>query len=209
MRSAENSLGILENDLHYSISRLRIFAEGRPELQVASGVSLCFYYFFHTFFLRFFLNFTFRGRGREEEREGEKYQPAASHTPPIWDLAHNPGMCPDRESNLWPFVSQTGTQPTEPHQPGQTQNLQYIKRQKTEQAQNQTQIGQRCRDYQTGRFKQLGWACWGSGGESAHVGEQTGLWAQQGQAWPERHPGPVGLQLQQSTPQLTKPSSPR
>ena len=104
-------------------------------------------------FIHLFLE---RVEGREKGREGKKHRSVAFCVPPTWDLACNSGMCPDRESNLWPFVSQTGTQPTEPHQPGQTQNLQYIKRQKTEQAQNQTQIGQRCRDYQTGRFKQLG-----------------------------------------------------
>ena len=34
------------------------------------------------------------------------------------DLAHNPGMCPDWESNRQPFGSQAGAQSTEPHQPG-------------------------------------------------------------------------------------------
>ena len=48
-------------------------------------------------------------RVREGEREGEKYQCAvASHTPPTGDLACNPGMCPDWESNQRPF----GSQPT-------------------------------------------------------------------------------------------------
>ena len=42
----------------------------------------------------------------------------ASHVPPTGDLAHNPGMCPDWESNQRPFGSQAGTQSTEPHQPG-------------------------------------------------------------------------------------------
>ena len=42
----------------------------------------------------------FRERGREGEREGEKHQHVvASHTPPTGDLACNPGMCPDWESN--------------------------------------------------------------------------------------------------------------
>ena len=41
-----------------------------------------------------------RQRGREGEREGEKHQcVVASHVPPTGDLAHNPGMCPDWESN--------------------------------------------------------------------------------------------------------------
>ena len=38
----------------------------------------------------------------------------------VWlpgDLARNPGMCPDWESNQLPFASQAGTQSTEPHQP--------------------------------------------------------------------------------------------
>ena len=34
------------------------------------------------------------------------------------DMAHNPGMCPDWESNQRPFGSQATTQSTEPHQPG-------------------------------------------------------------------------------------------
>ena len=55
----------------------------------------------------------------EGEREGETHQCAvASRTPPIGDLAHNPGMYPDWESNQQPFGSQVGAQSTEPHQPG-------------------------------------------------------------------------------------------
>ena len=38
--------------------------------------------------------------------------------PQTGDLAHNPGTCPDRESNWQPFSSQAGAQSTEPHQPG-------------------------------------------------------------------------------------------
>ena len=37
--------------------------------------------------------------------------------PPTEDLAHNPGVCPDWESNRLPFGSQAGTRSTEPHQP--------------------------------------------------------------------------------------------
>ncbi|XP_053528661.1 sodium/potassium-transporting ATPase subunit gamma isoform X9 [Artibeus jamaicensis] len=44
-----------------------------------------------------------RERGREGKREGEKHQfVAASCTPPTGDLACNPGMCPDWESNWQP-----------------------------------------------------------------------------------------------------------
>ena len=41
----------------------------------------------------------------------------ASHTPTTGDLAHNPGMCPDWESNQG-FGSQAGAQSTKPRQPG-------------------------------------------------------------------------------------------
>ena len=41
----------------------------------------------------------FRKRRREEEREGEKHHVVASQAPPIGDLAHDPGMFPDWESN--------------------------------------------------------------------------------------------------------------
>ena len=39
--------------------------------------------------------------------------------PPTGDLAHNPGMCPDWESNQPAFGSQADTQSTEQYQPGQ------------------------------------------------------------------------------------------
>ena len=68
------------------------------------------------FFLRFYL---FIFREREREREAEKRQcVVASCVHPTGDLAHNPGMCPDWELNQWPFGLQTGTQSTEPYQPG-------------------------------------------------------------------------------------------
>ena len=61
------------------------------------------------FFLRFYL-FNLR-----EGQEGEKHQCVfASCESPTGDLTHNPGMCPDWESNQWPFGSQAGTQSTEP-----------------------------------------------------------------------------------------------
>ena len=48
----------------------------------------------------------------------ERDQSVASRTPPDGDLAHNPGLCPDWESNQRPFGSQAGTPSTEPHHPG-------------------------------------------------------------------------------------------
>ena len=77
-------------------------------------------------FLKIFLLFIFR-EGREGERKGEKHRcVVASHVPPIGDMAHNPGMCPDWESNQQPFGSQAGTQSTEPHQPGLNFTLLYV-----------------------------------------------------------------------------------
>ena len=51
----------------------------------------------------YFLNvlFIFRERRKEAEREGEKRQcVVAFHTPPLRDLAHNPGRYLAWESNL-------------------------------------------------------------------------------------------------------------
>ena len=64
------------------------------------------YYFFKKDFLYLFLQ---RGEGKEKERERkinvrEKYRSVASCTPPPGDLARNPSMCPDGESNLQPFT---------------------------------------------------------------------------------------------------------
>ena len=71
---------------------------------------------FDPYFVLFFFK---RERGREGEGEGEKHQcVVASHAPPTGDLAHNPGMCPNWESNQQPFGSQALAQSTEPHQPG-------------------------------------------------------------------------------------------
>ena len=54
----------------------------------------------------------------EKERERKIHVWLPLHVPPTGDLAHNPGMCPDWESNWRPFGSQVGTQSTEPRQPG-------------------------------------------------------------------------------------------
>ena len=59
--------------------------------------------------------------GREEEREGTKHQcVVASHAIPSGDLACNPAMCPDWESNWQPFGLQAHAQSTELHQPGRS-----------------------------------------------------------------------------------------
>ena len=62
-------------------------------------------------FFKILFIFFFRKKGKEGERVGEKYQcMVASSAPPTGDLAHNPGMCPEWESNWWPFGSQDGSQ---------------------------------------------------------------------------------------------------
>ena len=63
--------------------------------------------------------FIFREKEREGEREGETQEcVVASHAPPTGDLACNPGLCPDWESNQQPFGLQVCAQSTELHQPG-------------------------------------------------------------------------------------------
>ena len=67
--------------------------------------------------------FIFRGEGRKKKRERnfdcERIMNRLPLTyPQPRDLAPNPGMCPDRESNRQPFSLQDSAQPTEPHQPG-------------------------------------------------------------------------------------------
>ena len=69
------------------------------------------------FFLRFYL-FIFRERAREGEREGETSMCSCLSCTPTADLAHNPGMCPDWESNQRPFGSQARAQSPELHQWG-------------------------------------------------------------------------------------------
>ena len=64
-----------------------------------------------------FFNFFFFGEG-EGRRGKETSMCGCFSCPPNWDLAHNPGVCPDRESNQRPLGSQTCAQSTEPHQPG-------------------------------------------------------------------------------------------
>ena len=56
-------------------------------------------------FKNFYL-FIFTERGREGDREGEKHQCVVASR-----LAHNPGMCPDQESNWRPFDSQPALNP--------------------------------------------------------------------------------------------------
>ena len=67
--------------------------------------------FFSFFFLKGCI-YLLLGKGREGEREGEKHQcVVAFHAPPTWDLACNPGTCPDWELNLDPLVHRLALNP--------------------------------------------------------------------------------------------------
>ena len=63
-----------------------------------------------------------RGEGRERERERNINVWLLLTCPEPGDLVHNPGLCPDWESNQRPFGSQADAHSTEPHQPGHELN---------------------------------------------------------------------------------------
>ena len=90
------------------------------ELPWDPAILLLGIYYFLNFF--FFFNFTYlfleREDRKEQERERNTNVGLPLMRPPTGDLAHNPGIFPDWESNWQPFGSQVGTQSTEPHQPG-------------------------------------------------------------------------------------------
>ena len=50
-------------------------------------------------FFRSYLLILERGEKERNIYVQETHRSVASHTPPTRDLAHNPGMCPDQESN--------------------------------------------------------------------------------------------------------------
>ena len=70
-------------------------------------------------FIKYFIYlFVERGEGREKERERNINLWLPLLRPLLETWPRNPAMCPDCESNRWPFGSQAGTQSNEPHQPG-------------------------------------------------------------------------------------------
>ena len=74
------------------------------------------FYLFNLILIPRYVHWFQRGRDGGKEGGGERHQcVVTSHVPPTGDLACNPGMCPDWESNQWPFGSQAGTQSPEPH----------------------------------------------------------------------------------------------
>ena len=75
-------------------------------------MSILFYFYFLISCFKDFHLFIFRERGLEREREGQKHQcVVASHVAPTGDLACNPGICPDWESNWRSFGSQPALNP--------------------------------------------------------------------------------------------------
>ena len=70
-----------------------------------------------TFFLKDFI-YLLLERGERREKEERNISVVASCIPANGNLACNPVMCPDWESNRQLFGSQAGAQSTGPHQPG-------------------------------------------------------------------------------------------
>ena len=75
--------------------------------------------FYFKDFIYLFLD-RWEGRKKEMERNINMWLPLTCLS--TRDLALNPGVCPDWESNRQPFGSQARTQSTEPHQPGLSSN---------------------------------------------------------------------------------------
>ena len=71
-----------------------------------------------TLFKNIYIFFVERGEGKEKKRERNINVWLPLTCAPTGDLARNPGMCPDWESNWQLFGSQAGTQSIQPHQPG-------------------------------------------------------------------------------------------
>ena len=69
----------------------------------------------HRFFKKILFIFTGEGSETKRERNINLWLPLL-HS--LLGTSSNPGMCPDRELNQWPFGLQAWVQSTEPHQPG-------------------------------------------------------------------------------------------
>ena len=82
--------------------------EGKRWFTKNIGKSGKIQFFFKKYFIYLFLD---RGEEREKERERHKNMWLPLTCPTLGNLARNPGMCPDWESNQQLFGSQAGTQP--------------------------------------------------------------------------------------------------
>ena len=98
------SLYTLEIKPLSDVSLVKMFSHTVGSLFVLLMVSLAVQMLFKRFY---FFIFWERGRRKKEKERNihvqEKHQLVASCTPPTRDLAHNLGMCPDKESKWWPF----------------------------------------------------------------------------------------------------------
>ena len=114
---SKGALSLTSAEFHTTVSQVQRLAIGTYWMPIVKKKQ--YIYFIFKILKDFIYLFIFRERRRKGEREGQKHQcVVASHMPPIEDLACNPGMCPDWESNQRSFGSLVGTQSTEPHQPG-------------------------------------------------------------------------------------------
>ena len=107
----------------YSISIIRLFFQHlviclKNLLVVAASLTILTSCGSNTIFKDFIYLFNFRERGREGKRGTETSSGRLSHTTTAGDLACNPGMCPDWESNWWRLGLGYDTHPTEPRQSG-------------------------------------------------------------------------------------------
>ena len=71
----------------------------------------------HRFLKRFYL-YSFREKGKEGEREGEKHRWGRETSIGCFNPACYSAICPDQELNRQPFGLQDNAQPTEPHGQG-------------------------------------------------------------------------------------------
>ena len=106
--------------MHLQLIPVRALMELKPATLVSGddaltngptwpGLKYCILHFIQLiYFLKRFYLFIFRQRGREGGRQAEKHCVVAFCMPPTGDLARNPGMCPDWESNWQSFGSQAG-----------------------------------------------------------------------------------------------------
>ena len=81
-----------------------------------SAYAIIWEYVYSLFSKKYFISlFLERGKG-ERERNINVWLPLTH--PPTGDLACNPGVCPNQESNQLPFGLQASAQSTELQQPG-------------------------------------------------------------------------------------------
>ena len=96
---------------------LNILITFKNTLNILTTILLnCFFLHFNMITKKFFFFFLLRKTGENRwERVGEKHQckkhhSVASHMHPDQDWTCKPGMCPDQESNRWPFALQDEVQ---------------------------------------------------------------------------------------------------